>query len=276
MDNFFKLTTVKPYTPTNLDENHTIRQEDRIACELNEDLVQDAIYAFTGIQGKYLKKDVISGGFRLDPKSRQLNITNANMLLRLGELGYYHDQIQSFTDPKSGRTPLGLLGQGLVTALKKELTQYYGMVSVLQEQLNRQRNCTLDTWNKNKGEQLTLMKMMLWAAEPLHRLQWLTTIAEAAQEKKGGSLATAVAKFQNNGDPSVRILVDELLLAACGPLIYMLRKWLSEGEIDDPHAEFFIEILPEVGIDRLWNEKYRVREAMLPNFISRYFSLSLL
>ena len=126
-----------------------------------------------------------------------------------------------------------------------------------------------------KGDQVTLMKMMVWAAEPLHRLQWLATISDACQEKKGGALATAVAAFQNHGDPSVNALVRELLLAACGPLQYMLSKWLLEGEIDDPYAEFFIEILPEVGPDRLWSDKYRVRESMLPNFISKYSTTKL-
>lgn len=113
------------------------------------------------------------------------------------------------------------------------------------------------------------MKVLIWAAEPLHRLQWLATIADTCQEKKGGALATAVSSYQHNGDPGVKALVHELLLAVCGPLQYMLSKWLLEGEIYDPHSEFFIEILPEVGPDRLWSDKYRVREAMLPSFISK-------
>lgn len=249
--------------------NSTGRTEDEAsrsdATQLTDDLVQDVIYSFTGVQGKYLKKDIIAGGFKLDPKSRHLNIMNAGMILRLGELGYYHDQVQSFTNPKSGRGPLGLLGQGLVTALKAELTQYYGMVASLQEQVNRQRR----SWDAIASDQVSLFKLMLWAAEPLFRLQWLVEVAEACQEKKGGALASALATFQLTCDPRVETLVHELMVAVCGPLQYMLSKWLLEGEIDDPHSEFFIEILPEVGPDRLWSDKYRVRESMLPSFISR-------
>lgn len=106
-----------------------------LSNDLIEDLVQDVIYAFTGIQGKYLKKNIFGAGFKLDPKSRSLNVVNAGMLLRLAEMGYYHDQIQSFIDPKSGRRPIGFLGQGLISAYEKELTQYYGMVALLQEQV---------------------------------------------------------------------------------------------------------------------------------------------
>lgn len=235
------------------------------AAQLTDDLVQDVIYSFTGVQGKYLKRDIISGGFKLDPKGRHLNIINATMILRLGDLGYYHDQVQSFTDAKSGRSPLGLLGQGLVTALRAELTQYYGMVASLQEKVNRQRRSCEAT----ESVQVSLLKLMMWAVEPLFRLQWLVEVAEACQEKKGGALASAVATFQMSYDPRVQTLVTELMVAVCGPLQYMLSKWLLEGEIDDPHSEFFVEILPEVEPDRLWSDKYRVREAMLPSFISR-------
>lgn len=82
-----------------------------------------------------MKKDIISGGFKLDAKASTLSATDAGMLLRLSQLGYYHNHVQSYTDPKSGKGPLGLLGQGLVTALKDELTKYYGMIAMLQEQV---------------------------------------------------------------------------------------------------------------------------------------------
>lgn len=55
---------------------------------VNDDIVQNIIYVFTGIQGKYLKKDVISGRFKLDSKVKSLNVVQAGMLLRLSDLGY--------------------------------------------------------------------------------------------------------------------------------------------------------------------------------------------
>lgn len=106
------------------------------------------------------------------------------------------------------------------------------------------------------------------SVEPRERLQWLTSIAEVCQEKKGGALATEVFAFKNDGNTKRKALVHDLLVSVCTPLQYMLGKWLIEGEINDPHSEFFIEVLPEVGTDRLWNDKYRVRETMLPCFIS--------
>lgn len=106
-----------------------------------EELVQNIIYAFTGTEGKYLKRDIIVGGLKFDPKVRLQNAKHNGMLLRLAEIAYYHDQVQSFTDPSTGRSPIGLLGQGLVTALKHELTSYYGIVAMLQEQVSHLLAC---------------------------------------------------------------------------------------------------------------------------------------
>lgn len=133
------------------------------------------------------------------------------------------------------------------------------------------RNSTSDNQlSIQPHEQLTFRKIELWIREPSTRLQWLSIISEACQEKKGGALATEIFRFKHNGDKAVQTLVHDLLVAVCAPMQYMLSKWLLEGEINDPHSEFFIEILPEVGTDRLWSDKYRVRESMLPSFISRY------
>ncbi|XP_013112399.1 gamma-tubulin complex component 3 [Stomoxys calcitrans] len=246
----------------------------KILCtqnNINDNMVQNVIYAFTGIQGKYLKKDVVSGKFKLDVKAKNLNVVQAGMLLRLSELGYYHDLVQSYTDMKSGLCALGLMGQGFISALRNELTKYYGMVALLQEQLNKQKQVEkTNVFNSTtiRPERLTLMKILVWSVDPLQRLQLLASIAEACQEKKGGALASTVHGFLNNGNPMVKSLAKELLLAICGPLYQMLTKWLLEGEICDPHGEFFIECLVEVGPDRLWHDKYRVRSSMLPNFVS--------
>lgn len=122
----------------------------------------------------------------------------------------------------------------------------------------------------NTDEKLTLAKIEVLIGEPSMRLQWLANIADACQEKKGGALASEIFSFKCDGNTRMKALVHDLLVAICTPLQYMLAKWLIEGEINDPHSEFFIEVLPEVATDRLWNDKYRVRESMLPCFISKY------
>lgn len=228
------------------------------------ELVQDVLYAFSGIQGHYLRKD-LTGDYKLDPKtSANLNPSQASMMVRLSELGFFHNQIVQLIDPKGGRSPLGLLGQGLVTKIHSELTNYYGFVAMLQDQNNNDRRSD----RCPDQPPLTLLKLILLYGEPLHRLNWITRIADQCQTKKGGELASAVAFFRSNGSPKVRELVNQMLSAVCGPLLKMLSKWMLDGELNDPHGEFFVEGLPDVGLERLWSHKYRVRDAMMPCFIS--------
>lgn len=260
----------KSKSMVNFNQNSSLQTENGTTipnssmCQIDNDAdyVQSVIYALTGIEGKHFKRDVITGGLKLDPKLR-LSYKNSTVLLRLCEIAYNHEHCVSFTDANSGRSPLGLLGQGLITALKLELTKYYGMVAMLQEQLNRHNS------SMNNRERLSLIQIEMLLCEPSQRLAWLDQIADACQEKKGGALATEIYAFKNDGNKKKRTLVHDLLVAVCTPLQFMLSKWLIEGEINDPHSEFFIEVLPEVGTDRLWNDKYRVREAMLPCFISK-------
>ena len=99
---------------------------------LTEELVQAAIYSLTGKPGKYLKKDV-TGEFKLDIKARNLNAQEATILLRLAEIGRTHNDIKKYTDLNSEFFLCGLFGQGLISELENELTQFYGLVATLQE-----------------------------------------------------------------------------------------------------------------------------------------------
>ncbi|XP_058058957.1 LOW QUALITY PROTEIN: gamma-tubulin complex component 3 [Anopheles bellator] len=232
--------------------------------ELEDSIIQDIIYACTGIEGKYLRKNVVTGEFKLDHVSgRHLDTCNAGMLLRLAEVGFFYSNVVKFTDPKSDSYLMGSFGQGYITALRKELTNYYGLIANLQEALDRQRQPGSDTTDR-----MTLVRTMVWLVEPMERLQWLSVISDACREVKGGALASAVHKFIWHGDPMVRIISRELLQSACIPLQQMLTQWLTDGKIVDPNCEFFIEKLMEVGYNRLWHDEFRLRISMVPSFIS--------
>uniref|UniRef100_A0A182KBQ7 Gamma-tubulin complex component n=1 Tax=Anopheles christyi TaxID=43041 RepID=A0A182KBQ7_9DIPT len=231
--------------------------------ELEDLLIQDVIYACTGIEGKYLRKNIVTGEFKLDHiYGRNLNASDAGMLLRLAEVGFFYNQVSRFINPKSDSYLMGNFGQGYITALQKELTNYYGLIANLQENLDRQRQAG------DGAERMTLVRTLVWLVEPMERLQWLALISEACREVKGGALASAIHKFIWHGDPMVCTISRELLQSACIPLQQMLTQWLTDGKIVDPHCEFFIEELTDVGYNRLWHDEFRLRSTMVPSFIS--------
>ncbi|XP_034486168.1 gamma-tubulin complex component 3-like [Drosophila innubila] len=240
------------------------------------EVVQNAIYALLGMGGKYLMKHAITGRLGFNPSnSSLLKCTQKSMLLRLGEAGFFHDQLQKFSKVTTESNALGSMSQALAAKLKLELNEYRGQVSQLQDVLNKHREAQLQmyvdrqqNWIHRKLETLTLLKLITWYLKPLYRLQWLTKIADACQLKKGGELVSVIYDFLSTGDPHLYDLARDVLTVCCTPLVRMISKWMLEGHINDKYNEFFIESLPEVGADRLWHDKFRLRLNMLPKFIS--------
>ncbi|EDW27734.1 GL19849 [Drosophila persimilis] len=242
------------------------------------DIVTNVLFSFTGIQGKFLRKDVVTGRFKLDTANTNLLTTgDAGLMLRLSELGYYHDRVAEFADPSKGYSALGCMGQALTCFLRKELGAYHGEVALLHDQVNDFKKAQVkrsfvdreQEWLDSQREQVTLFKLLVWYTKPLHRMQWLTKIAHSCMMKKGGELTSVVWDFLDNGHPAVDKLVIDLLTAMCRPLTRMISQWMLDGDITDLHNEFFVESLTDIGPDRLWHDKFRVRTAMQPKFIGQ-------
>ena len=54
---------------------------------------------------------------------------------------------------------------------------------------------------------------------------------------KGGPLLSMLHSFSHHGDPSVRLLVKQLLTHAYRPVNMILGKWLFEGQLNDTFHE---------------------------------------
>ena len=48
----------------------------------------------------------------------------------------------------------------------------------------------------------------------------------------------------------------------------MIVEWVCDGAIRDQHEEFFVGCDNTVSDDRLWQDKYNLRHAQIPSFIS--------
>lgn len=104
----------------------------------------------------------------------------------------------------------------------------------------------------------------------------ISEILLKCKDLKGGPLASALHTQLHKGNPVHRSLANSFLAAVCRPLQNMLGHWLLEGEIEDPHHEFFIEEIKEVSSDRLWHHKYRVVQSRLPVFVSKQLARNIL
>ncbi|XP_066585040.1 gamma-tubulin complex component 3-like [Prorops nasuta] len=222
-------------------------------------LVQDLVYSFQGIEGKVLKLDS-NYGFQINHMIN-ISISQKQAVLRLSELGYLHNVVKRGIERMS-IGGAGRVSDSFVTALHKELTEYYRFIAIVQEEVNRSHN-------QLGVPGITLSHLHLWAGDPLETLKWLASIVRACQGQKGGALASTVYEFSYHGDATVKKLVKRILQSVCDPLYNMLMRWIADGELEDPYKEFFIEACADVAGDRMWHEKYQVRNSMVPSFISK-------
>ncbi|XP_032676591.1 gamma-tubulin complex component 3 [Odontomachus brunneus] len=228
-------------------------------CISEDVLVQDLIYSFQSVEGKILKLDS-SYGFQIDSTAK-INRSQRQAVSRLSELGYLHNVVRRGLERMSGANA-GRVADSFVAALHKELSEYYRFVAIMQEEVNRSQNQMV-------MYRVTLSHLHLWTCDPFETLKWLASIVRACQGLKGGALASAVYNFSCHGDANVKNLVKRILESVCNPLYNMLMKWIADGELDDPYKEFFIQACADVSGDRMWHDKYQVKNSMLPSFISK-------
>lgn len=227
------------------------------------EMVQDVIFAMVGVSGKYLQLDPSTGEFQLNAKNNKISKINATMMLRLAKVGYYFNQVKKYVSTTSGCMVPGLIGQGMVSALERELSNYRAMIAMLQDQLNLQK------MENEVSDPLTLLKVQLWASEPLFRLQSLSDIlTSVGSETQVGQIITTVYMFTCVGHPTVRIMAKEILISMWKPMQHIILNWLLNGEILDPMGEFFIEEVPDVPFEKLWDQRYGLSPNKLPSFIS--------
>jgi gamma-tubulin complex component 3 len=192
----------------------------------------------------------------------------------------------------------GLVGQSLCYALQEEMNDYYRLVAVLEAQMNEQ----IDELEELKAKQLkqkqsfkvepattsstlTLRRLLVWSQEPMQRLRLMASIVDSTAGLKGASLASSIEKFSKHGDPFVASFIKRIMKEVCLPIYAMLRRWLFEGELNDPHSEFFITTGSgssggggsSSGVDNtnIWYSKYKLNLSMLPSWFPNGLAVSI-
>ena len=179
----------------------------------------------------------------------------------------------------------GLLGQSLRAAISNELRAYLTLVATLEGQIRRALS-ELDESAPRSGigkAGVTLKRCVVWTREATMGLRLMSLIAEESNSKQGGQLITLIHGFStSHGDPVVGAFAERLLADVTRPFYDILRRWIYDGELSDPHLEFFVreqnpntEDRKEVkakGQASVWNSKYEVVDAMVPSIITTDFA----
>ncbi|KAK4201425.1 Spc98 family-domain-containing protein [Triangularia verruculosa] len=179
----------------------------------------------------------------------------------------------------------GLLGQSLRAAINNELRSYLTLVATLEAQIRRALS-SLDEAAPRGGigkAGVTLKRCVVWTREATMGLRLMSLISEESYSKHGGQLISLIHGFStSHGDPVVAAFAERLLADVTRPFYDILRRWIYDGELSDPHLEFFVreqnpnnERQNEVkakGQASVWNSKYEVVEAMVPSIMTADFA----
>lgn len=99
-----------------------------------EDLLQDLIYCFQGVEGKFLRKETDGFGYILDAKAaKSISLGHRSLVERLAGVGFFHNQLKCFCDNTDKAE--GTIAQALSATLREELSEHYRTVAVLQSQV---------------------------------------------------------------------------------------------------------------------------------------------
>ncbi|ODQ82318.1 hypothetical protein BABINDRAFT_158938 [Babjeviella inositovora NRRL Y-12698] len=174
--------------------------------------------------------------FPFDVASIELpaNISNSisGLLHKLFEPAILYKKMSDAVSSK-GRLR-SLLKNAYASALSKELQGYVKLVNNLTRQ------------------SVSLVQIYLSLYDEILRLRVLYGLTEKLDVILGGDLLTEVYRLTEYGDPLIKALGDGLFAQVCKPYYQILENWVRDGDLSDPHAEFFIRADPrEQGLYQL-------------------------
>lgn len=99
-------------------------------------MIQDVIYSFQGVDGRFLRRETDGFGYILEPKTlRAVSPIQRYLVERLADVGFLHNKLKYFCDNTD--KPAGTVAQALCAILRDELANYYKIIAVLQAQVGK-------------------------------------------------------------------------------------------------------------------------------------------
>eukprot|EP00002_Diphylleia_rotans_P014175 TRINITY_DN2757_c0_g1_i1.p1 TRINITY_DN2757_c0_g1~~TRINITY_DN2757_c0_g1_i1.p1 ORF type:complete len:882 (+),score=144.03 TRINITY_DN2757_c0_g1_i1:59-2704(+) len=244
---------------------------DQAQTEVPEEyLIRDLVFVLHGVDGKYIRYDHSLDSFGVDamfgiPRSVK------DIVRRCTEVGWIYRRINNYLIQRASELSTGSISQSFCSTIKQDLLDYYRLVAVLESQLASSSVSSAPNHDETRiGSAMSLKRMFVWLQGPLQRLKALATLVDMCQGKKGGAILSVVHNHTNNGDPVIRDYFESILKEISKPILTMVKRWMFEGELQDPYQEFFVASDATVSVgEALWFSKYKLRDSMLPSFITK-------
>ena len=142
-------------------------------------LLRDIVLVFQGIEGTFIKFDADCDAYRIDPQIG-VPLPVRDLVNKLAELGWLFRKVRKYLDARVGDKAHGLVGQSFCFAIKKELTEYYRLLAILESQ-QHQLDQSIEEEQQSGG--LTLRRLVIWTYDPLIRMKALAILVDLCKGK---------------------------------------------------------------------------------------------
>ena len=253
-------------TMNNFKESVLVVNPNKTSLVITEkDLINDLLFVFEGINGKYIAYDASEDAYILNkiiPWSEEIcNIVNS-----LSEIGWLYKKIKMYLDYYKESNIQSQFIKSFVNALQNELNNYFKLISFFRK-LNTEQNMNNNMNNDKRSQNLNLKNIVLWTLVPKETLKWLAACCESLHSLKGTSVLSQIYSFVHYG--GCNNYLNNILNEVSKPFILFVINWIKYGELQDFNKEFFVDILTGIKDDDIWNLQYQLVGKNVPNFMKR-------
>ena len=230
-----------------------------------KDLINDLLFVFEGINGKYIAYDAAEDAYILNkiiPWSEEI----CNIINSLSEIGWLYKKIKMYLDYYKESNIQSQFIKSFVNALQNELNNYFKLISFFRK-LNSNQNMINNMNNDRRSQNLNLKNIILWTLVPKETLKWLAACCESLHSLKGTSVLSQIYSFVHYG--GCNNYLNNILNEVSKPFILFVINWIKYGELQDFNKEYFVDILTGIKDDDIWNLQYQLVGKNVPNFMQR-------
>ena len=249
----------------NYQESNIVINRNKTSLIITEkDLINDLLFVFEGINGKYIAYDAEEDAYVLN-KIIPWNEEIYNIVNSLSEIGWLYKKIKMYLDFYKESNIQSQFIKSFVNALQNELNNYFKLISFFRK-LNSEQNMN-NNMNDKRSQNLNLKNIVLWTLVPKETLKWLAACCESLHSLKGTSVLSQIYSFVHYG--GCNNYLNNILNGVSKPFILFVLNWIKYGDLQDLNKEFFVDILTGIKNDDIWNLQYQLVGKNVPNFMKR-------